>query len=178
MDAARRSRRGRRLSPLLAFTAGRLWDEGKAAMTLDAAAARLPFPLLAAGPIAGPNGARVELRHMQSIGRLSTSEIAAILATRPVFVSAARYEPFGLAVLEAAQAGCALVLSDTTGFRELWDGAAVFVAPDDAAGFAATVESLADDAAGAPRSAFRHGSGPLASAWTGRSRECSLSMNR
>ena len=45
----------------------------------------------------------------------------------PIFVSAARYEPFGLAVLEAAQAGCALVLSDIPTFRELWDGAALFV---------------------------------------------------
>ena len=40
----------------------------------------------------------------------------------------ALYEPFGLAVLEAAQAGCALVLSDIPTFRELWDGAALFVA--------------------------------------------------
>ena len=39
------------------------------------------------------------------------------------------YEPFGLAVLEAAQAGCALVLSDIPTFRELWDGAAMFVPP-------------------------------------------------
>jgi glycosyltransferase involved in cell wall biosynthesis len=42
----------------------------------------------------------------------------------------ARYEPFGLAVLEAAQAGMALVLSNTPGFRELWDGAALFVASE------------------------------------------------
>ena len=39
-----------------------------------------------------------------------------------------RFEPFGLAVLEAARAGCALVLSDIATFRELWDGAALFVA--------------------------------------------------
>ena len=48
----------------------------------------------------------------------------------------ARYEPFGLAVLEAAQAGMALVLSDTPGFRELWDDAAIFVAGEDALGTA------------------------------------------
>jgi glycosyltransferase involved in cell wall biosynthesis len=129
----------------MAFTAGRLWDEGKAARTLDAAAALLRFPLVAAGSVEGPNGATVDLHHMQPTGRLSGAAIAAILATRPVFVSAARYEPFGLAVLEAAQAGCALVLSDTSGFRELWDGAAVFVPPDDAATFAAAITALADD---------------------------------
>lgn len=132
-------------APPIAFTAGRLWDEGKGAKTLDAAAALLPFPLLAAGPVAGPNGAAVELRYLLPAGRLAAAGIAAILATRPIFVSAARYEPFGLAVLEAAQAGCALVLSDTPGFRELWDGAAVFVAPEDAVGFAAAIEMLAGD---------------------------------
>ena len=53
-------------------------------------------------------------------------------ASAAVFVSPALYEPFGLAVLEAAHAGCALVLSDIPTFRELWDCAAVFVDPHDA----------------------------------------------
>ena len=44
-----------------------------------------------------------------------------------IFVSTPLYEPFGLAVLEAAQAGCALVLSEIATLRELWDGAADFV---------------------------------------------------
>ena len=35
-------------------------------------------------------------------------------------------------MLEAASAGCPLILGDIPTFRELWDGAAVFVAPDDA----------------------------------------------
>ncbi len=61
------------------------------------------------------------------------------LARSPIFASAALYEPFGLAVLEAAQAGCALVLSDIPTFRELWDGAALFVPADDAAAFAAAL---------------------------------------
>lgn len=129
----------------LAFTAGRLWDEGKGAGILDQAAAALPFPLVAAGQTEGPNGARADLHHLKLVGRLSAEAIASVLATRPVFASAARYEPFGLAVLEAAQAGCALVLSDTPGFRELWGDAAVFVEADDAAGFATAIESLVGD---------------------------------
>lgn len=117
-----------------AFTAGRLWDEGKNLSALDRAAARLSLPVLAAGPAEGPNGARVGLPNLKLLGRLCEAEVAAWLRRRPVFVSVARYEPFGLAVLEAAQAGCALVLSDIPSFRELWDGAAQFVrAGDDAA---------------------------------------------
>jgi glycosyltransferase involved in cell wall biosynthesis len=83
--------------------------------------------------------------HLVPLGQLGERGIADILSTRPVFASAARYEPFGLAVLEAALAGCALVLSDIPTFRELWDGAAVFVDPDDADGFAEAIGILAAD---------------------------------
>jgi len=64
------------------------------------------------------------------------------LAEAAIFVSCARYEPFGLAVLEAAQAGCALVLADIPGFRELWQGAAAFFPPGDAPALAGTIRRL------------------------------------
>lgn len=132
-------------APLFAFTAGRLWDEGKNLRVLDAAAHGLSLPLKAAGPVRGPNGAAVELRHVGLLGALSENGIAEQLAGRPIFVSSALYEPFGLAVLEAAQAGCALVLSDIPTFRELWDGAARFVYPHDVQGFARALEEIAAD---------------------------------
>ena len=125
-----------------AFTAGRLWDEGKNIATLDRAAAWLGVPFKAAGPLAGPNGERVALAHLHPLGVVDERTLAGCLSARPVFVSAARYEPFGLAVLEAALAGCPLVLSDIPTFRELWDGVALFVDPGDATGFAKTVERL------------------------------------
>lgn len=130
-----------------AFTAGRLWDEGKNVAAFDRAAALSTTPFLAAGPLAGPNGTAAELRHAQPLGRLDEAALAERLAERPVFVSAALYEPFGLSVLEAAQAGCALVLSDIPTFRELWDGAALFVAPQDEGGIAGAVDSLLADPA-------------------------------
>jgi glycosyltransferase involved in cell wall biosynthesis len=135
----------------MVFTSGRLWDAGKNIASLDTAAARLSAPLFAAGPLAGPNGERVALAHAQALGRLSAGEVAAWLARAPVFASAALYEPFGLGVLEAAQAGCALVLSDIPTFRELWDGAAVFVPARDSEAFAAAMEALLADPAEAAR---------------------------
>jgi glycosyltransferase involved in cell wall biosynthesis len=54
-------------------------------------------------------------------------------------------------VLEAAQAGCALVLSDTRTFRELWSGAALFVKPTDARGFADAITQLLRDSEGRDR---------------------------
>ncbi len=83
--------------------------------------------------------------HLRTTGPLSPADLGAWLARRPVFASAARFEPFGLAVLEAAQAGCPLVLSDIATFRELWDGAATFVPVDDAAGFADAIAALLAD---------------------------------
>ncbi len=128
-----------------AFTAGRLWDKGKNVATLDRAASRLPFPFHAAGPVEGPSGDRIDLAHIHALGILGDGEIASRLAARPVFVSAALYEPFGLAVLEAAAAGCALVLSDIPTFRELWEGVAAFVDPMDEGGFAEAVRLVVHD---------------------------------
>lgn len=113
------------------LTAGRLWDEGKGIARLDQAAASLGAPIRAAGPIQGPNGATATFTHLDLLGTLDPTGMASAYATATVFASTARYEPFGLAVLEAAQSGMALVLSDLPGFRELWDGAALFVADGD-----------------------------------------------
>ena len=127
------------------MTAGRLWDEGKNLAVLDRAAARLPVPVEAAGPLQGPNGARIALHHTVTPGPLDAPVLRDRLAARPIFTSTALYEPFGLSVLEAAQAGCALVLSDIPTFRELWDDAALFVAPHDDRALAAAILRLLGD---------------------------------
>ena len=124
------------------FTAGRLWDEGKNVVTLDRAAYGIGVPAHAAGPIQGPNGVSVMFDNLHCLGALGEAELARWLAAKPVFVSAALYEPFGLAVLEAAAAGCPLILSDIPTFRELWEGVAVFVPARDEAGFARAINEL------------------------------------
>ncbi|MBB3017259.1 glycosyltransferase involved in cell wall biosynthesis [Microvirga lupini] len=127
------------------FTAGRLWDEGKNFATIDRMAELLPIQVLAAGPLQGPNSAQIEAHHAKSLGRLSDEDVARHLSRQPIFVSTAFYEPFGLAILEAAQAGCALVLSDIPTFRELWEGAALFVNPRDENEAADAVKRLVQD---------------------------------
>jgi glycosyltransferase involved in cell wall biosynthesis len=128
-----------------ALTVGRLWDDVKGARLLDEVAGRIEIPFLAAGALRGPHAEEFVPRHLRALGQLEGGELPALLDLRPVFVSAATFEPFGLAVLEAAATGCALVLSDIPTFRELWDGAAVFVDPADAAGFADAISAVADD---------------------------------
>ena len=109
------------------LTAGRLWDEGKGAVLLDRAAPSVAAPVRAAGPLRGPNGAAVELPNLRHLGTLEAGAMARAYSSATVFASMACYEPFGLAVLEAAGSGMRLVLSDIPTFRELWDGAATFV---------------------------------------------------
>ena len=128
------------------FTAGRLWDKAKNVTTLDEVAGRLTVPFRAAGPLTAQNGeAAPPLAHLHALGSIGESEIGRWLACRPVFVSASIYEPFGLAVLEAAAAGCPLVLADIPTFRELWDGAATFVEPRDVKGFAQACDTIVGD---------------------------------
>lgn len=111
------------------LTAGRLWDAGKDIDTLDEAARLAGIGIAAAGPSTGPHGETCRASSLEHLGPLDSASLERRLAATSVFVSAAVYEPFGLAVLEAAQAGAALVLSDIPAHRELWDGAALLVPP-------------------------------------------------
>jgi glycosyltransferase involved in cell wall biosynthesis len=127
------------------LTSGRLWDDGKNLRTLDRAAGRMRGQVHAAGSLKGPDGQVVDFDHILCLGQLDAAVLAKHLERSAVFASLSLYEPFGLGVLEAAQAGCALVLSDIPTFRELWQGAAVFVPADDDAAAAEALDGLLDD---------------------------------
>ncbi len=135
----------RRTKLPLVFSAGRLWDEAKNVAALDRAAPDLDWPLAVAGDDCGPDGVRRALRHGHWLGVLDPVTIAEWLARAAIVALPVRYEPFGLLALEAAQAGCALVLGDIATQRELWDGAALFVPPDDPAELAVAVNCLIRD---------------------------------
>lgn len=127
------------------FAAGRWWDDGKNGALLDGATWHSAWPVAMAGPCTGPNGQRLDLRCARSLGPLPHAEVAQWMARAAIVASPSRYEPFGLAPLEAARAGAALVLSDIPTYRELWDGAALFAAPDDARAFAHAINRFAGD---------------------------------
>lgn len=127
------------------LTAGRLWDPAKNVATLDRAAAGLPWPVYAAGDPVGPEGQTASLTSVCSLGQLEGRRLAGWMSRAAVFALPARYEPFGLSVLEAALAGCALVLGDIPSLREHWDGNAVFVPPDDADLLRLALSSLIED---------------------------------
>ena len=113
----------------LVFAAGRVWDPAKNLLALDDVSRHIEWPVYVAGDnrINGGGGA---LQHAHELGRLSSAAMASWMGRASIYALPARYEPFGLSVLEAALSGCALVLGDIPSLRENWSGVARFVQPD------------------------------------------------
>ncbi len=136
----------------LVFAAGRLWDEAKGLAALAACARRLPWPVVLAGPTRAPGGAaggdpREELAAggVRLLGELPPGDVAGWMARASIYALPARYEPFGLSALEAALAGCALVLGDLPSLREVWGDAAVYVPPGDPGALERAISTLIRD---------------------------------
>jgi phosphatidylinositol alpha-mannosyltransferase len=88
------------------------------------------------------------------LGAITEDEKVARMAGADVFCAPSLGgESFGIVLLEAMAARCAVVASDIDGYRAASGGHARLVAPDDPAGLAAALdEALADAAAGQGRS--------------------------
>ncbi|MBC7173692.1 MAG: glycosyltransferase family 4 protein, partial [Polyangiaceae bacterium] len=111
----------------LVLAAGRPWDEAKNVVAIACAARKLHWPV----ELAGARDHDTVPAGIRSLGLLARHELAARMAKAPIFLHPARYEPFGLAPVEAALSGAALVLGDIPSLREVWEDAAAFVAPGD-----------------------------------------------
>jgi glycosyltransferase involved in cell wall biosynthesis len=115
--------------------AGRVWDAAKnLSLVVDALDGwSPPGPVFLAGDQRHPeSGGAVELpSRITALGLLSRPRLDQALSQATVYLSPALYDPFGLLPLQAALAGCALLLSDVPSYRELWDGAAAFFRPND-----------------------------------------------
>lgn len=118
---------GRRISPaqaeparkLQAVTAGRLWDEAKGLQFLTEA--ELPLPVL----VAGETGFSEEIApapppNVHRLGPLAPQALQQLFRESALYLCTSVYEPFGLAPLEAALCGCAIVARDLPSLREVW----------------------------------------------------------
>jgi len=121
---------------------GRPWDASKNMRVLDAAARNARWSAYLIGNLAGPNGRSFTPSAVRAVGTQSTCEVQAWMSRASLFVHPALYEPFGLAVVEAAAAGCALVLADIPTLRELWNDAAEFFDPRNSRDLRVTLDKL------------------------------------
>ncbi len=134
------------------ISVGRLWDGGKQ-VTLLAQQTDLPMLAYIVGSeqhpearfqtstIFGDNGrARIHLR-----GPQSEAQLRQLYSRASIYVATSRYEPFGLAPLEAALSRCAVVCNDIPSFREIWGEAAVYFERNSATDLADVLRRLGDD---------------------------------
>lgn len=124
---------------------GRLWDAAKNLEALTRIAPDLHWPVHLAGELRHPDGGEPPMPHVNILGQLAPRALGGWYARAAIYALPARYEPFGLSVLEAALSGCAPVIGDIDSLRELWDGAACFVSPDDPDALRSTLNRLAED---------------------------------
>ena len=144
-----------RLKEPVILAAGRLWDEAKNIEVLCRAARGGELPVEIAGETASPDGRALALGNVRFLGRLAADALLRRMQRAAVFAAPAKYEPFGLSILEAALSGCALVLGDIPSLRELWDGVAVFVHPEDVSGWRRALSRLLAEPSAAARAGLR-----------------------
>ena len=125
------------------FAAGRLWDAAKNLELLMRCASELPWPVIIAGDGESQFATTV---NVSLLGKVSPQEVAEHMARASIYCLPARYEPFGLSILEAALSGCALVLGDIPSLRELWNDAAIFADPGDQSALLRALSRLIENA--------------------------------
>ncbi len=114
----------RRPKKLQAVTVGRIWDEGKNVRMLEDV--RAPLPLFVAGELALEDEPPFTSERLTLLGQLSADAALDLLAESAIYIATSRYEPFGLAPVEAALSGCAVLAHDIASLREVWGSSALF----------------------------------------------------
>ena len=136
-----------------ALGVGRIWDSGKQVTLL--AEADLPMPayvvgseehpelaLRGQGVLAGTTRSRLHFK-----GQQTEAQLRQLYSRASVYAATSKYEPFGLAPLEAALSRCALVANDIPTFRELWGDDVLYFRRNDARSLGETLALLKDDPA-------------------------------
>jgi glycosyltransferase involved in cell wall biosynthesis len=129
-----------RLAPLserslTTLIAGRVWDAAKnIRLAAEAARGWDSGTIYLAGQQTNPeSGGRAAVpAPLSALGFLGHARLEALMRSTLIYLSPARYDPFGLLPLQAALNGACLLLSDIPSYREVWGDAAVFFRVDDA----------------------------------------------
>lgn len=122
---------------LQAVTAGRLWDQAKNISIFENV--QSPIPLLIAGEIS-PGIEFGKPQFATFLDRLPEQDLLALFRESSLYICTSVYEPFGLAPLEAAQCGCAVLANNIASLREVWQDAVLYFS--DAASLTALLREL------------------------------------
>ena len=78
-------------------------------------------------------------------GPQTEAQLRALYSRAAIYAATARYEPLGMAALEAAFSRCAIVANDIPSFREIWGDAALYFHTNDGASLADKIRLLNND---------------------------------
>jgi len=137
--------------PNCALSVGRVWDSGKQTGLLLTCNAGVPLRIV--GPTKAPVDVVDSVKSLalppsvEVCGALDERELRSLYAESATYVATSRYEPFGLAPVEAALSRCALIANDLPVFHELWGDAAIYFRRDDAQALGMSLRRLYDDEA-------------------------------
>jgi len=110
---------------LQAVTAGRLWDEAKNIALLSRIQSAVP--ILVAGEQQFSDHQQLSAApSLHLTGALTESQLLELFHASAIYIAPSLYEPFGLAPLEAALCGCAILANDIPSLREVWGDAALY----------------------------------------------------
>jgi glycogen(starch) synthase len=132
-----------------AVTVGRVWDEGKQVGLLLACHQSLAIEIV--GPQQPPDktqtaaSPRPHLEDVKLSDTQSESDVCTLLAHASIYVATSRYEPFGLAPVEAALSRCALIANDIPAFRELWEDCTIYFRTNDPRALSEVLLEVASD---------------------------------
>ncbi len=121
-----------------AMCVGRLWDAGKQASLLAGIDPAMPVLIIgderhadeslrSDESISGSTRTKIQFKGPQSEGQLRH-----LYSRASIYVATSRYEPFGLAPLEAALSRCVIVANDIPSLREVWGETALYFKANDA----------------------------------------------
>lgn len=115
---------------------GRLWDVGKNAALLLREEMPARVRIIGANRHPEFQESMLDLEEVRPNVHLEPFQdeqaLAYTFSRAAVYAATSQYEPFGLAPLEAALSGCAIVASDIATFREIWGNTALYFRNNDA----------------------------------------------
>jgi glycogen synthase len=128
------------------LSVGRVWDEAKQIRLLLAREQCMPLGIV--GSAEHPEGVRSDsstfkwARNCTFWGKQDEPRLSTLYGATSIYAATSRYEPFGLAPVEAAFSRCALIANDIPTFRELWGDAAFYFERNNADSLAEAIRVL------------------------------------
>jgi glycosyltransferase involved in cell wall biosynthesis len=132
----------------MVLSVGRVWDAGKQVNLLVESELEAPVCIVGEEQHADESLRQPSLargRGVEFRGTQSQNQLRSLYGRAAIYAATSRYEPFGLAPLEAAFSRCAVVANDIPTFRELWGHTVCYFRRNDASSLAEAIARLRAD---------------------------------